>query len=267
MRRAFTLIELLVVLGIIALLVGLLLPAVQKVREAAAVTKCQNNLKQIALACHSHESVRGMLPDGGVYYYSVAPDAGWLYQILPYLEQSGIYATADPSIIIPTYCCPDRPRRVWDTPWGRRGMGDYAGNAGQDMTNDGGWGQQGDGLDAPIRRRFNGWTGTRYAEITNGLSNVTLAGEKRLNRAKLYEGQPDDDQGWYCGWDMDEVRWTRAAPESDWNDPTGQANGRLRGQFGGPHPWGMPRAKCDGSVDTVRYDIDQFVWAEQGRIR
>src|SRR5215469_13397466 len=92
-RKAFTLIELLVVIAIIAVLIGLLLPAIQKIREAANRAKCENNLKQIALALHNCQDSQGRLPPmagtfGGAFYGPL------FFHLLPYIEQGNTWNMA-----------------------------------------------------------------------------------------------------------------------------------------------------------------------------
>jgi prepilin-type N-terminal cleavage/methylation domain-containing protein len=195
-RRAFTLIELLVVIAIIAILIGLLLPAVQKVREAAARMKCQNNLKQLGLALHNYHDSNGALPAGA----SDVSQLSWRVYILPYIEQNNLYnqfsfasgswqvqsKLGNALIPISIFNCPSMISNLaanGSSKWqGKQTYAsDYHGVAGPIGTNpttgfayqmtpdpDGGYAQQGIlGNDSAVR----------FTDITDGLSNTFAVGE------------------------------------------------------------------------------------------
>src|SRR5207302_1930901 len=142
-RQAFTLVDLLVVIAIIAILIALLVPAVQKVRESAARTECVNKLKQIGLGFHSHLDAFKFFPSGGkgcgaprTMIHGIPADYRkqawpWCYQILPFIEQENLWRLpSDAKVIatpVPMYYCPSRGRTqvVQDI-----AVSDYAGNGG-----------------------------------------------------------------------------------------------------------------------------------------
>ena len=209
-RMGFTLIELLVVIAIIAILIGLLLPAVQKVREAAARMKCQNNLKQIGLAMHNYESAYQRFPAGymagGAYSdgaTDTAPGWGWSALLLPHLEQDNLYRAIDltlpvqhvrnaPAVrqVVKGYLCPSdlAPDAAFAVPDGfggttvTAGPSSYAACIGGDET----------GPDDPTGAGvFYRNSRTRAGDVTDGLSNTIFVGERAWANAKgVWAGAP-----------------------------------------------------------------------------
>jgi prepilin-type N-terminal cleavage/methylation domain-containing protein/prepilin-type processing-associated H-X9-DG protein len=211
-RKAFTLIELLVVIAIIAILIGLLLPAVQKVREAAARTKCQINLKQIGLGLHNYHDAKGVLPPGYSATSPVAatnetqPGWGWSTYLLPHVEQGGLYSSLNLALqvenpanasavanLVRMYICPsesvaDSTVSVANylsptTTVVKAGASSYAGCAGNDAC---------DVFDNhPLNGVFYCNSQTRLTDIVDGTSTTFLVGERSLDQVQgIWAGVP-----------------------------------------------------------------------------
>lgn len=285
-KKGFTLIELLVVIAIIAILIGLLLPAVQKVREAAARSTCQNNLKQLGLAVHNFQSTYGVFPP------SRTVDLGltWAVLILPYMEQENLYkqfdltkqyyqqptTNGDPRTKeVKTFFCPSYPRTTKVSTAGDAGSGTHTPGSCADYntisgsqeryTNPGtgpwvDW-RDGSGANGMSKRSPNGTLmgEFNFNHISDGTSNTFLIGEKHIpvKWFGLGMGTPSGNGGdgsVYNGdheWHFCRVAGPNYPLATGPTDSSALATSNYHSMFGSYHSGVVQFVFCDASVRAL----------------
>ncbi len=277
-RRGFTLIELLVVIAIIAILIGLLLPAVQKVREAAARMSCQNNLKQIGLAMHNYESANGGLPPRR--NLTAGQRRGWGPAILPYVEQAALggnyrldrdfYApenAANITVPLKIFTCPSVPNNPRTIEVNYSGVistgaaGDYFGPNSFQSALYGNQSLSGNNTCTAMHDGVN----RKFTEITDGTSNTLLVSEQ-AGRPGFYilgkQQASNTSQAAYNQWGpwaaYQVTRVQQFGSDGITADGTGgpcTINCNNSQGFYAFHTGGAPAVFCDGSVRFLRVGL------------